>query len=134
MNTIESLQRWLKAKGFDPGPIDGTDGPLTFAGWSAYLAARVAPSANNGAPIPQDLLNKMLARAKADVSVLSTADDPGTDNGQLGCADAVTRILYDELGFSLPKTLSTANRCRCLIKGKCYENSPKANNNLFSVS
>ena len=106
-NTIESLQRWLKSRGFDPGPIDGTDGPLTLAGWSAYLAARVAPSADNGAPIPQDLLNKMLARARADVDVLSTADDPGTDNGQLGCADAVTRILHDELGFSLPKTLST---------------------------
>jgi peptidoglycan hydrolase-like protein with peptidoglycan-binding domain len=27
MKTIESLQRWLKAKGFDPGPIDGLDGP-----------------------------------------------------------------------------------------------------------
>jgi hypothetical protein len=106
-NTLESLQRWLKAKGFDPGPIDGMDGPLTFAGWSAYQAAAGAPDANNGAPSSQDLFNKLLARAKADVGVLSTSDDPGTDHGQLGCADAVTRILHDELGFSLPKTLST---------------------------
>ena len=29
--TIESLQRRFKAKGFDPGPIDGIDGPWTFA-------------------------------------------------------------------------------------------------------
>jgi len=31
MKTIESLQRWLRAKGFDPGPIDGLDGPWPFA-------------------------------------------------------------------------------------------------------
>ena len=106
MNTIESLQQWLKAKGFDPGPVDGLDGPLTFAGWSAYLATTGAANIANGVTF-QDLLNKLLARAKADVGVLSTSDDPGTDSGQLGCADAVTRILHDELGFSLPKTLST---------------------------
>jgi hypothetical protein len=35
MKTIESLQRWLRAKGFDAGPIDGIDGPWTFAAWSA---------------------------------------------------------------------------------------------------
>jgi hypothetical protein len=107
MKTIESLQRWLIAKGFDPGPVDGIDGPLTFAGWSAYLAATTVPSTNNGAPACQDLLNQLLARAKADVGVLSTSQDAGTDGGQLGCADAVTRILHDELGFCLPKTLST---------------------------
>jgi hypothetical protein len=28
MKTIESLQRWLKAKGFDPGPTDGIEGPF----------------------------------------------------------------------------------------------------------
>jgi hypothetical protein len=33
--TIESLQQRLKAKGFNPGPIDGIDGPWTFAAWSA---------------------------------------------------------------------------------------------------
>jgi hypothetical protein len=32
MKTIESLQRWLKAKGFRQGPIDGIEGPLAFAG------------------------------------------------------------------------------------------------------
>jgi peptidoglycan hydrolase-like protein with peptidoglycan-binding domain len=40
--TIESLQRWLKAKGFDPGPIDGLNGPKTFAAWAAYQTANVA--------------------------------------------------------------------------------------------
>ena len=42
METIESLQRLLKAKGFDPGPIDGLDGPKTFAAWSVYQAANGA--------------------------------------------------------------------------------------------
>ena len=42
MKTIESLQRWLKAKEFDPGPIDGLDGPKTFAAWSVYQAANGA--------------------------------------------------------------------------------------------
>jgi hypothetical protein len=36
--TIESLRRWLRAKGFDPGPMDGIEGPLAFAAWSAPQA------------------------------------------------------------------------------------------------
>jgi hypothetical protein len=36
--TIESLQQRLKAKGFNPGPIDGIDGPWTFGAWSAPSA------------------------------------------------------------------------------------------------
>jgi hypothetical protein len=126
MTTIESLQRWLKAKGFDPGSIDGTDGPLTFAAWSAYQAATwSAYQAATGASTTiknlgdcQDALSKLLARAQADVGVLSTSDDPGTDHGNLGCADAVTRILYDELGFSLPKTLSTDELYDELVSGE----------------
>jgi hypothetical protein len=75
-------------------------------------AVRVAISRDASVAVPeheggQDALSKLLARARADVGVLSTTDDPGTDHGNLGCADAVTRILHDELGFSLPKTLST---------------------------
>jgi hypothetical protein len=41
MKTIESLQRWHKAKGFDPDPIDGLDGPKTFAAWSVILTKAV---------------------------------------------------------------------------------------------
>jgi peptidoglycan hydrolase-like protein with peptidoglycan-binding domain len=44
--TIESLQRWLKAKGFDPSPIDGTDGPETFAAWSAYIGQAATGASN----------------------------------------------------------------------------------------
>jgi peptidoglycan hydrolase-like protein with peptidoglycan-binding domain len=40
--TIESLQRWLKAKRFNPGAIDSIDGPNTFDARSAYLAANGA--------------------------------------------------------------------------------------------
>jgi peptidoglycan hydrolase-like protein with peptidoglycan-binding domain len=107
MNTIESLQRRLKAKGSDPGPTDGIDGPLTSAAWAAYQSATGAPNTTNGSPTSQDALSKLLARAKADVGVLSTSDNAGADHGELQCADAVTRILHNELGFSLPKTLST---------------------------
>jgi hypothetical protein len=117
MNTIESLQRWLKAKGFDPGPIDGVDGPLTFAGWSAYLASTGASNTTDGLLGSQDALKKLLARAQADIGVLSTSEDAGTDHGELGCADAVTRILHDELGFSLPKTLSTDELYDELVSG-----------------
>jgi hypothetical protein len=116
-NTIESLQWWLKTKGFDPGPIDGLDGPLTFAAWSAYLSATAPSDTTNGLSGSQDALSKLLDRAKADVGVLSTSEDAGTDQGQLGCADAVTRILHDELGFSLPKTLSTAELYDELVAG-----------------
>jgi peptidoglycan hydrolase-like protein with peptidoglycan-binding domain len=28
--TIESLQQWPTEKGFNPGPIDGENGPKTF--------------------------------------------------------------------------------------------------------
>ena len=36
--TIKSLQQRLEAKGFNPGPIVGIDGPWTFAAWSAPSA------------------------------------------------------------------------------------------------
>ena len=65
----------------------------------------------------RDALSKLLTSARADVGILSTLDDPGTDRGQLGCADAVTRILYDELDFALPKTLSTAELFDELVHG-----------------
>jgi hypothetical protein len=81
------------------GIVNLTAGPMRVA---VYRAAGVAVRLGG-----QDALSKLLARAKADVGVLSTADDSGTDHGNLGCADAVSRILHDELGFSLPKTLST---------------------------
>lgn len=117
MKTIESLQRWLKAKGFDPGPLDGIDGPLTFAAWSAYQASAGPSNTTEDLAGCQDALSKLLARAQTDVGVLSTSDDPGTDHGQLGCADAITRILHDELGFSLPKTLSTEELYDELVSG-----------------
>jgi hypothetical protein len=81
------------------GIVNLTAGPMRVA---VYRAAGVAVRLGG-----QDALSKLWARAKADVGVLSTADDFGTDHGNLGCADAVARILHDELGFSLPKTLST---------------------------
>jgi peptidoglycan hydrolase-like protein with peptidoglycan-binding domain len=108
-NTIESLQRWLKEKGFNPGPIDGADGPKTFAAWSAYIGQAATGASNPSKDLAsgQDALKRLLARAKADVGKLSTRNDRGTDNGNLGCADAVTRILHDELGFSIQSTFST---------------------------
>src|SRR5271165_5560890 len=51
--------------------------------------------------------SKLLSRAIMDVGKLSTKADPDTEAGELGCADAVTRILHDECGFPIDKTLST---------------------------
>ena len=125
MKTIESLQRWLKEKGpeFDPGPIDGVDGPKTFAAWSRYIgqAANGASSPSKDLTSRQGVSSRLLARAKADVGKLSVRNDPGTDHGNLGCADAVTRILHDELGFSLPKTLSTDELYHELVSGGWQE-------------
>jgi hypothetical protein len=95
-----SLTRVLACRQPTPKPpqpvLDAANQPTTGAS-----------NTTNGLAGSQDALSKLLVRAQADVGVLSTSDDPGTDHGQLGCADAVTRILHDELGFSLPKTLST---------------------------
>jgi hypothetical protein len=108
MNTIESLQRWLAAKGFNPGPFDGIDGPRTFAAWSAYLLSTNASNPGSGNPTSKEALSKLLAKARANLGVLSTSGDPGTgEHGSLGCADAVTRILHDQLGYPIKKTDST---------------------------
>jgi peptidoglycan hydrolase-like protein with peptidoglycan-binding domain len=32
---MKTLQQRLKVKGFNPGAIDGIDGPRTFTAWSA---------------------------------------------------------------------------------------------------
>jgi hypothetical protein len=110
VSTILKVQNFLKIRGFDPGSLDGQDGPNTEHAWDSFEAICAFP-VNSVSPItpsvPSGALDKILARAKADVGLLSTLNDAGTDHGNLGCADAVTRILHDELGFSLPKTLST---------------------------
>jgi hypothetical protein len=112
MNTIESLQRWLAAKGLNPGPFDGIDGPRTFAAWSAYLLATNASNPGNGNPTSKEALAKLLA-------VLSTSGDPGTgDHRSLGCADAVTRILHDQLGYPIKKTDSTSVLYDELVSGR----------------
>jgi soluble lytic murein transglycosylase-like protein len=40
------LQQWLELKGFDPGPIDGADGPKTSAAWSAYIGQAATGASN----------------------------------------------------------------------------------------
>lgn len=49
----------------------------------------------------------LLAAALADVGKLSTRNIAGTENGNLGCAAAVTAILHDQLHLDIATTLST---------------------------
>jgi hypothetical protein len=42
--TIESLQQRLKAKGFNPGLIDGIDGPWTFIGEDSFAQIALEPA------------------------------------------------------------------------------------------
>jgi hypothetical protein len=67
------------------------------------LLSRPGPAVPAG---PQDALSRLLAKAKAEVGVLSTKGDPDTEDGRLGCADAVTKIL-NKLGFPIRPTPST---------------------------
>jgi peptidoglycan hydrolase-like protein with peptidoglycan-binding domain len=77
MKTIQSLQRWLKEeKGLDPGPIDGADGPKTFAAWSDYLAA--IGQAANGASNTIESLQQWLKAKGFDPGPIDGADGPKT--------------------------------------------------------
>jgi hypothetical protein len=76
MKTILSLQQWLKAEGFDPGPIDGADGPNTFAAWSHYLEA--IGQAANGASNTIESLQCWLKAEGFDPGPIDGADGPNT--------------------------------------------------------
>lgn len=129
---VQSVQSYLKIKGFNPGPLDGIIGDQTVASWNRFLDAEEAAIAEKAKPAPRPVPTaanpsdtasgsaraKLLARAVADVGKLSTRSDVGTDRGNLGCADAVTRILHDELAMSIALTLST---------DELYEELKKAN-------
>ena len=84
MKTIESLQQRLKAKGINPGPIDGIDVSKTFDAWSRYLAATdpAATEASNASEDlagRQDALSRLLKKAQDDVGNLSTKGDDDTN-------------------------------------------------------
>jgi hypothetical protein len=73
MNTIKSLQQWLKEEGFDPGPIDGADGPNTFKAWSDYIG-----QAANGASNTIKSLQQWLEAEGFDPGPIDGADGPNT--------------------------------------------------------
>jgi hypothetical protein len=126
---VYSVQSFLKWKGRNPGPLDGDIGPLTTAAWNLFLDSeeeRIATPAIStpensqsppetpgaqGAPIsnpPARTLGsaELIAAAKANVGKLLTRNAPGTDNGTLACAYAVTHIVK-AAGFEIEYTLST---------------------------
>jgi hypothetical protein len=108
---ILSVQNYLTIRGFKPGPLDGEIGDQTVASWNRFLDSeeeRLNPSKTTEGPIPAPAFSQsILEAALVDVGKLSTRNDAGTDHGNLGCADAVTRILHDQLGLPIEKTLST---------------------------
>ena len=72
--TIESLQQWLKEKGFNPGPIDGEDGPKTFKAWSHYIGQ----AANGASNTIESLQRWPVGSRVSDATVLrSTPPLPG---------------------------------------------------------
>src|SRR6516164_5070076 len=124
---VYSVQSFLKWKGLDPGPIDGDIGPLTTAAWNLFLDSEEGSISNpaidtpkkskspaeaqtveTGALGPNRTLGsaELIAAAKANVGKFLTRNAPGTDNGHLACAYAVTHIVK-AAGFEIQYTLST---------------------------
>jgi hypothetical protein len=62
--------------------------------------------------------------AETNVGKLNTAHDPGTQGGELACADAVCNIVHDQMGINLPKTLSTKELYENMVKGGWQEVDP----------
>jgi hypothetical protein len=58
----------------------------------------------------------LAAAATANAGRLSTSQDPGTNGGELGCADAVSYIVRNQLGYDIPRTLSTNDLYDSLAK------------------
>jgi len=78
-----------------------------------------------------DASARLLSRAIMDVGKLSTKADRGTVGGELGCADAVTRILHDECGFAIDKTLSTDELFQELKKAGWQEVEPSTTGSVI---
>ena len=85
---IRALQRGLKAAGFDPGAVDGVEGPKTMAAMAAYRRAHggAAPIAETAAALepyraPGSLPAQMFQGAKRypirEIIVHCTATPPG---------------------------------------------------------
>lgn len=49
---IIDVQTFLKSRGFDPGPLDGVEGPLTLKAWLAFKATMPAVVVPRPAPAP----------------------------------------------------------------------------------
>jgi hypothetical protein len=77
-------------------------GPAILGGKKLILISRV------GSPAPASgVVEALLAAALADVGKQLWRGMAGTENGNLGCAAAVTAILHDELHLNIAKTVST---------------------------
>jgi hypothetical protein len=78
--------------------------------------------------------SRLLARAKSDVGKLSTRHDPGTDHGNLGCADAVTRILHDGQLIKAAKNKATPDWDSLLVAagGQPTPNKPTTRADFYS--
>jgi lysozyme family protein len=53
---ITDVQTFLKSRGFDPGPLDGVEGPLTLKAWSAFKATM--PAVVVPAPAPARVVSQ----------------------------------------------------------------------------
>ncbi|AZB63875.1 TIGR02594 family protein [Cereibacter sphaeroides] len=61
-DAVKQLQTGLLGLGFNPGLVDGIEGPKTLAAAQAYVAARTAPKATPAAVAPDELPWLAIAR------------------------------------------------------------------------
>jgi hypothetical protein len=107
---LDVLYKTARAIGFTSGKARLQ---YQFAGGGPRTGVPSKPAATN------------LSQAAIDnVGRLNTTQDPGTNHGELACADAVTRIVRDQMGLDLPKTLSTNELYDNLVKGGWQEVDP----------
>jgi hypothetical protein len=96
-----------KSTGAGLDVLHGTAQSIGFTSGKQALSYRFA-----GGEMPQGAPYKgysnLADAAEANVGRLNTVQDPGTNGGELACADAVTRIVRGQMHIDLPRTLSTA--------------------------
>jgi len=96
-----------KATGAGLDVLHGTALDLGFTSGKANMTLRIAggsPQLSPAALAPTNLAEAAIQ----NTGHLNTTQDPGTNHGELACADAVTRIVRNQLGIDLTRTLSTA--------------------------
>src|ERR1700751_3135366 len=99
MSTLKSVQAFLLSQGFNPGAIDGIDGPETAAAWNAFLDKVDPPKL---APVPAPIVAAPPATGGDDLVIrIIRVFETGADSGEYG----LVTLLHDGAGGRLQVTL-----------------------------